>query len=147
MSEPAPARHSALGTRHCEELTYVEAPPEVVYRLVGDLAQYARWAPPGVRYGPALTGSTGEPGARVVVERRVWGPFWRRRVAQLHAVEPPHCAIVGPPEGGALLRWTLEPEPPGTGPSIRATDCTCVDPSRAAAKRIGANASLVLPTR
>ncbi len=97
-----------------EELTYVEALPEIVYRLVGDLAQRGRWAGPGMRYGPALTPYTAESGARVVVEHRIWGPFWRQRVVQLHAVEAPRCAIVGPPDGSALVRWTLEPEPPGT---------------------------------
>jgi uncharacterized protein YndB with AHSA1/START domain len=120
MSERASTRHSALGTRHCEELTYVEAPPEVVYRLVRDLEQHARWAPPGVRYGRRLTAAGDEPGARVAVAVRRWGPFWRDGVVQLHAVEAPRCVIVGPPEGGAgLVRWTLEPEPPGTVVTVR----------------------------
>jgi hypothetical protein len=97
-----------------EELIYVEAPLEVVYRLVGDLAQYGRYAPPGVRYGRALGATTDEPGARVAAEVRLWGPFWRSRIAFLQAAEPPRCAVVAPPSGDGLWRWTLEPEPPGT---------------------------------
>ena len=115
MSESAPTQHSARSAQRCEELMYVEAPPEVVFRFVADLAQYARYASSCVRYGPALTATTDQPGARIELQVRRIGPFWQRRVLQLHAVEPPRCAIVGPPEGGAgLLRWTLEPEPPGT---------------------------------
>lgn len=97
-----------------EELIYVEAPPDLVYHLVGDLAQYGRWAGPDVRYGRPLTARTDEAGARIAVERRLWGPLWQPGVLQLHAAEPPRCVIVGAPDGTGLLRWTLEPEPPGT---------------------------------
>jgi hypothetical protein len=93
----------------------VGAPPEAVYRLVADLAQYARYAPTNLRCGRALTSYTDEPGARIELRLRLVGPLWQHRVLQLHALEPPCCAIVGPPDASAFLtRWTLAAEPPGT---------------------------------
>jgi len=86
-----------------------------VYRLVADLAQYARYAPPNVRCGRALTPYTDQPGARIELRLRLCGLLWQRRVLQLHALEPPCCAIVGPPDASEFLaRWTLAAEPPGT---------------------------------
>jgi hypothetical protein len=98
-----------------EDFTYIEAPPEVVYRLLADLAQYGRFAPPGMRVHDALTLRTDEPGARIAISLRIFGPFRPAFVLQVHALEPPRCVIAGTPDAATFVtRWTLEPEPPGT---------------------------------
>jgi uncharacterized protein YndB with AHSA1/START domain len=98
-----------------EEFIYVEAPPEAVYRYVADLRQHPRFAPPNLKYVRPLTPVSDQPGARAAVRIKVAGPFWQDGVVQLHALEPPNCVIVGPPDASNFMtRWTLVPEPPGT---------------------------------
>ena len=103
-----------------EEFIYIDAPPEAVYRLLADLAQYHRYAPANVRYGRVLTPRADEPGARIEARVKLAGPFSQRLVMQLLALEPPRCVIAGPPDASNFLtRWTLEPEPPGTQVTVR----------------------------
>jgi ribosome-associated toxin RatA of RatAB toxin-antitoxin module len=107
-----------------EDFLYIEARPAVVYRLVSNLARLPSYLPPHVHYLRALTVQTDEPGARAELEVQLAPLIWRSVVVQVHAVEPPRCVIMGPPDAGNFLtRWTLEPEPPGTLVTLR-TDFT-----------------------
>jgi uncharacterized protein YndB with AHSA1/START domain len=111
-----------------EDFIYIEAPPAAVYRLVSNLARLPSYLPPNVHYLRALTALTDEPGARAELEVQLAPLIWQSVVVQVHAVEPPRCVVVGPPDASNFLtRWTLEPEPPGTLVTLR-TDFTA--PSR-----------------
>ncbi|HLI29272.1 MAG TPA: SRPBCC family protein [Chloroflexota bacterium] len=98
-----------------EEFTYIDAPPALVYHLLRDLANQARYFPRGMKYRRALTAATDVVGARVEIDIQVAGPFWRSYVVQLHAVEEDRALVIGTPDAATLVaRWRLDPEPPGT---------------------------------
>ena len=98
-----------------EDFTYIEAPPPLVFRLVSDLARQQHYFPRGLRYMRALTPTTNDVGARVEIMVQLIGPIWRTYILQLHAVEAGRAAVIGTPDAASfMLRWRLDPEPPGT---------------------------------
>jgi len=98
-----------------EEFTYIDAPPALVYHLLRDLTQQARYFPRGMKYRRALTPATDVVGARTEIDIQVAGPFWRTLILQLHAIEEGRALVIGTPDAATLVtRWRLEPEPPGT---------------------------------
>lgn len=99
-----------------EESVTIQAPPEVVWELVGDPANYPRWSPMTVR--TLVRGRPVAPGSTMVNLNRLGWRVWPTR-AQVTSFEEGHRIAFRVKENRSTWSYTVTPEAAGTRLTIR----------------------------